>query len=89
VRRIGHNLRLPIVVPARPELSRIIRCMTCDRGYRAVARGLAVYSGERYWTQRREAEALHGHFLISGYYAAQELRWAVHCEHCHGAGEEL
>lgn len=80
--------RLPTVVPARSETaSKIIRCMTCDNGYRALARGLAVYSGARYWGKRRDLEALHGHFFISAYYAPQELRWEEHCEHCHEAGE--
>jgi hypothetical protein len=87
MRRVGHDRRLPIVAPAPPEsASKIVRCMNCDRGYRVIARGLAVFSGARYWGKRRDLEALHGHFFISSYYALRQLVWEVHCEHCHEVG---
>lgn len=90
MRKVGHDRRLPIVVPARPETtSKIIDCRTCDNGYRAIQRGLAVFGGDRLWTKSREAEVLHGHFFISAYQASRRLVWQVHCEHCHEAGETL
>jgi hypothetical protein len=86
---LGHDRRLPIAPQARPEASKIVTCLTCDSGYRAIQRGLAVLGRIAHWTKSREAEALHGHFFISTYQASRRLTWEVHCEHCHEVGEEL
>lgn len=77
------------MVPARPAPTKIVRCLTCDAGFRELSRGLAFRTGEPYWPKRRELEALHGHFFISDYPASLRIVWEVHCEHCHEAGETL
>jgi hypothetical protein len=89
MRKVGHDRRLPIVVPTPPEQPQILACLTCDNGYRWVARELAVFTGSLYWKKRRAAEALHGHWFISDYPAFTRLRWEEHCERCHGIGEVL
>ena len=90
MRKVGHDRRLPIVVPERstPDV-KITRCLTCNNGYRVVERGLSVLSGKLYWAKRGEAEALHGHYFISSYPATLRLSWEEHCEHCHEVGEGL
>jgi hypothetical protein len=90
VRGNGPHKPLPIVrvTPDRSgTVPRIVRCLTCDNGYRVVERGLSVFTGELHWRKRREAEGLHDHFFISAYPSWLRLTWAQHCERCHAAGE--
>jgi hypothetical protein len=88
VRKVGHDRRLPIIVPVRssaqPEPD---ECETCERGYSWWLSIIMAVNDER---QRRVSETKHGHLFIE---LSPELFghmvWETHCERCHEAGEPL